>query len=102
MATKPPADKARLVEAFVRRVPGERAWDIGANTGRFSRIAADAGKRVIAWDIDPAAAEQHYRQLRREGRTDTLPLIQDVANPSPGWAGRTGSERRCSTGRTPT
>ena len=84
------ADKARLVDAFVRRVPGERAWDLGANTGRYSRIAADAGKRTIAWDIDPAAAEQHYRQLRREGRTDTLPLIQDVANPSPGlgWANR--------------
>jgi hypothetical protein len=45
---------------------------------------------VLAWDIDPAAAEQHWRQLRREKRTDTLPLIQDIANPSPGlgWAGR--------------
>ena len=84
------ADKARLVDAFVRQAPGQRVWDLGANTGRYSRIAADAGKRVIAWDIDPAAAEQHWRQLRREGRTDTLPLIQDVANPSPGigWAGR--------------
>jgi ribosomal protein L11 methylase PrmA len=84
------ADKVRLVDAFVRRVPGERTWDLGANTGRYSRIAADAGKSVIAWDIDPAAAEQHWRQLRRERRTDTLPLIQDIANPSPGlgWAGR--------------
>ncbi len=87
------ADKARLVAAFVRQVPGERVWDLGANTGRYSRIAADAGKRVIAWDIDPAAAEQHWRQLQRERRTDILPLIQDVANPSAGlgWAGR---ERR--------
>ena len=87
------ADKARLVEAFVREVPGSRAWDLGANTGRYSRIAADAGKRVIAFDIDPAAAEQNYRQVRREGRTDILPLVLDLANPSPGigWAGR---ERR--------
>jgi hypothetical protein len=87
------ADKARIVEAFVRQVPGPRAWDLGANTGRYSRVAADAGKRVLAFDIDPAAAEQAYRQLRREGRTDILPLILDLANPSPGlgWAGR---ERR--------
>jgi ribosomal protein L11 methylase PrmA len=87
------ADKARLVDAFVRDVPGPRLWDLGANTGRYSRIAADAGKRVLAFDIDPAAAEQNYRQLRRENRTDILPLILDVANPSPalGWAGR---ERR--------
>jgi ribosomal protein L11 methylase PrmA len=87
------ADKARLVDAFVREVPGPRAWDLGANTGRYSRIAADAGKRVLAFDIDPAAAEQNYRRLRREDRTDILPLILDIANPSPGvgWAGR---ERR--------
>ena len=87
------AAKSRLVEAFVRDAPGSRAWDLGANTGRYSRIAADAGKRVLAFDIDPAAAERNYRQIRSEGRTDILPLILDVANPSPGigWAGR---ERR--------
>jgi SAM-dependent methyltransferase len=87
------ADKSRLVEAFVRQAPGSRVWDLGANTGRYSRIAADAGKRVLAFDIDPAAAERDYRQVRQEGRTDILPLILDVANPSPGigWAGR---ERR--------
>jgi ribosomal protein L11 methylase PrmA len=80
--------KERLVGEFVRQVPGERAWDLGANTGRYSRIAADAGKRVLAFDIDPAAAERNYRQIRSEGRGDILPLILDVANPSPGigWA----------------
>ena len=85
--------KERLVEAFVRQVPGPRAWDLGANTGRYSRIAAAAGKRVLAFDIDPAAAEQNYRQIRTEKRADILPLVLDVANPSPGigWA---NTERR--------
>jgi SAM-dependent methyltransferase len=87
------ADKDRIVDAFVRELPGVRVWDLGANTGRFSRIAADAGKRVVALDIDPAAAEQHFRAVRKAGRTDILPLVADIANPSPalGWAGR---ERR--------
>jgi SAM-dependent methyltransferase len=86
-------DKDRLVDAFVREAPGSRVWDLGANTGRFSRIAADAGRRVVALDIDPAAAERHFRAVREAGRTDILPLVADVANPSPalGWAGR---ERR--------
>lgn len=77
----------------MRAVPGSRAWDLGANTGRYSRIAASAGKRVIAFDIDPAAAERNYREVRAEGRRDILPLVLDLANPSPGigWAGR---ERR--------
>ena len=87
------SDKDRIVDAFVREIPGQRVWDLGANTGRFSRIAADAGKRVVALDIDPAAAERHFRALRETGRTDILPLIADIANPSPalGWAGQ---ERR--------
>ena len=87
------AAKARLVGEFVAQTPGTQAWDLGANTGRYSRIAADAGKRVLAWDIDAAAAEQNYRAVRSEGRTDILPLILDLANPSPGigWGGR---ERR--------
>jgi ribosomal protein L11 methylase PrmA len=87
------ADKDRLVDELVREVPGTRLWDLGANTGRFSRIAADAGKRVVALDIDPAAAERHFRAIRAADRTDILPLVADIANPSPalGWAGR---ERR--------
>jgi ribosomal protein L11 methylase PrmA len=87
------ADKVRLVGEFVGRVPGLHVWDLGANTGRYSRVAAEAGKRVLAWDIDPAAAERNYRAVRQEGRGDILPLVLDLANPSPGigWAGR---ERR--------
>lgn len=85
--------KERLVGEFVRQVPGPRVWDLGANTGRYSRIAADAGKRVLAFDIDPAAAERNYHQVLAEKRTNVLPLILDVANPSPGigWA---NEERR--------
>jgi ribosomal protein L11 methylase PrmA len=68
-------------------------WDLGANTGRFSRIAAAAGRHVVAFDIDPAAAERHYREVRRTGEERILPLVSDLANPSPGigWA---GTERR--------
>jgi ribosomal protein L11 methylase PrmA len=87
------ADKDRLVDALIRELPGRRVWDLGANTGRYSRIAADAGKRVVAFDVDPAAAERHFRAVRKAGRTDILPLVVDIADPSPalGWAGR---ERR--------
>ncbi len=60
-AERAAADKDRLVDAWLREVPGAQVWDLGANTGRFSRIAADAGKRVVAFDIDPAAAERHFR-----------------------------------------
>ena len=87
------ASKGRLVEELLAATGARSVWDLGANTGRYSRIAADAGRRVLAFDIDPAAAERNYRQLREEGRGDILPLVMDLANPSPG-IGWSGAERR--------
>ena len=64
------------------------AWDIGANTGLFSRIASERGIPTLAWDIDPAAVEKNYRECREAKETHLLPLMQDLTNPSPdlGWA----------------
>ena len=82
-------------EAIVRRQleavaaeGGKRAWDIGANTGRYSAIAADAGFWVLALDIDWAAVERHYLALRAGGERRIMPLLADIAEPSPGigWA----------------
>jgi ribosomal protein L11 methylase PrmA len=85
--------KARAVEEALTRIDGRSAWDLGANTGRYSRIAADAGYRVVALDIDPAAVERGYRATRADGRTDILPLLGDITDPSPalGWG---NAERR--------
>ena len=93
------ASKARLVGELLAPTGAGSVWDLGANTGRYSRIAAEGGRHVLAFDIDPAAAERNYRQLRTEGRGDILPLVMDLANPSPGlgWA---GVERRSLLDRT--
>ena len=63
-------------------------WDLGANTGLFSRIADKRGIATVAWDIDPAAVEKNYLQSRAQNETHLLPLLQDLTNPSPdlGWA----------------
>ncbi len=54
---------------------------------------------MLAPDGDPAAAERLYRGLDVSGRAGILPLVIDLANPSPdlGWAGR---ERASLTART--
>jgi ribosomal protein L11 methylase PrmA len=82
------ASKEALVADFLGRTTGSTVWDLGANTGRFSRIAADGGRSVVAMDIDPAAVDRNYRTLRKEGREDILPIVMDLADPSPalGWA----------------
>ena len=40
------------------------SWDLGANTGLFSRIASERNIPTVAWDIDPAAVEKNYLQVR--------------------------------------
>jgi hypothetical protein len=82
--------KESIVQRFLVASAGRHVWDLGANTGRYCRIAADLGAWVLAPDVDPAAAERHYRDLDSAGRSKILPLVIDLANPSPdlGWAGR--------------
>jgi len=80
--------KQTLVGAFLDAHPPHTAWDFGANTGVFSRLAAARGANTMAFDIDPAAVELNYRQVRDKQETHMLPLLCDLANPAPsqGWA----------------
>ena len=80
--------KGEIVRSMLSAVGGRSAWDVGANTGVYSAIAADAGYRVVAWDQDAASVEAHWRRVRGDGNPAILPLICDLANPSPaiGWA----------------
>ena len=85
--------KDAAVSSALAAAGGRGAWDLGANTGRYSRLAADMGYRVVALDVDPGAVERHYLALRAQGRADILPLLADLTDPSPalGWG---SGERR--------
>lgn len=77
-------------EAFIRDAviaeKPETVWDIGCNTGQFSRIAAAECTRVVSTDIDHLAVERIY--LNPETPGNILPLVQNVADPSPSWGWR--------------
>jgi hypothetical protein len=91
------AAKEAAVTRALQAAGGSRAWDLGANTGRYSRIAAEQGYRVVALDVDPGAVE---RATCCAGRTDILPLLADLADPSPALAGGCRTPL-CSTAPTP-
>lgn len=76
--------KERLVASYIQSSSAKTAWDLGANTGRFSRIAASKGLSVIAWDVDPACVESNYLENKQNNDTKVLPLLLDLTNPSPG------------------
>lgn len=86
--------KKQIVDNFLDMLKPDVVWDMGANTGIFSQIAADKGIRVIAFDSDPAAVEKNYIECIKASRKNILPLLMDITNPSPdiGW----NSEERLS------
>jgi len=90
--------KAQFVRDAAERRPGGMTWDVGCNDGTYARIAAESASHVVALDADHATVDALYRALRDEDRTDILPLVVDVCDPSPGlgWRGleRAPLERR--------
>jgi len=94
--------KRRLVAELLDAVsPAPKTvWDLGANTGLFSRVASTRGIETLSMDIDPAAVEKNYLECRDNKETHLLPLLGDLTNPSPdlGWALK---ERRSLTARGP-
>ncbi len=84
--------KERLVAGMLELITPRPAvvWDLGANTGRFSRLTSRNGITTISFDIDPGAVEKNYLEIRSEGESNLLPLVIDLSNPSPGlgWENR--------------
>ncbi len=61
--------------------------DLGANDGEYSLVAASHAERVVAVDADETVIDTLYRRLRGDGVSNVLPLVVNLADPSPaiGW-----------------
>lgn len=97
------AAEAERKAEFVRRAAATRrwrlVWDLGCNTGAFSRLVAPHADHVVAMDGDPLAIERLYQREREgDGPRTILPLVVNLADPSPsqGWR---GAERKDVPGR---
>ena len=93
-------EKKRILNDWVEKISPTSVWDMGANTGVFTRIAAGKGIPSVSFDIDPAAVEKNYRQAKTAKEKYILPLVMDLTNPSPslGW---NNHERDSLTSRAP-
>jgi hypothetical protein len=82
--------KREMVLTHLAAAKPKTVWDLGANTGEYSRAAREVAGYVVSFDVDPAAVERNYRRVRSENENGILPLLLDLTNPSPGqgWAGR--------------
>ena len=82
------ARKLDLVTGWLHRLQPATVWDLGANTGQFSKVAAKQGAHAVALDSDPACVDTLYREARADKLDTLLPLVADLTSPSPaiGWA----------------
>lgn len=80
--------KRQLVAEYVKSRSPTVVWDLGANTGMYSRIAAEHGAFTVSFDVDPSSVEANYREIVARKETAILPLVLDLTSPSPaiGWA----------------
>jgi hypothetical protein len=67
--------------------------DLGANDGAYSTLVAPHAGYVVAVDGDEQVVDRLWRRLASERVANVLPLVVDLADPSPGlgWRNR---ERR--------
>ena len=78
--------KIEVVSGYIEKIGASTVWDLGANTGEFSRIAADSRAMTVAFDVDPAATERHYIDCKTKmlGRTAEQNMKQHRPLQSPG------------------
>lgn len=80
--------KGELVSQYLAKTNSSMVWDLGANTGQFSRLASNIPINTISFDIDPGAVELNFQHMLKEGDQHLLPLVMDLSNPSPGLGWR--------------
>lgn len=84
------AEDQRRKRHFVREALAgaqpRNVLDLGANSGVYSRIAAECGASVVAWDTDLQATERNWSEAQRQG-LEIAPLLANPARPTPavGW-----------------
>ena len=61
---------------------------VPTDTGTFARLAAEHADQVLALDADHVVIDCLYHRLKGEGNSTILPLVADVADPSPGLGWR--------------
>ena len=75
--------KFQIVKSFAKKVPDVKMiWDLGGNTGEFSREVQDYAELVVCFDVDMVAVENNYLQVKGNNDKKILPLVMDLTNPS--------------------
>jgi ribosomal protein L11 methylase PrmA len=82
--------KRAFVVQFVRERRPKQLWDLGCNTGEFSRLALQEGADyVVGFDMDHGALETCFTRASQDSLAlQTIVTALDNPSPSQGWRER--------------
>jgi SAM-dependent methyltransferase len=75
--------KEEIVKKWLEQIQPLSVVDLGANTGRFSFLAAPYTKRVIGLESDDICVDIMERQIKKHKLTHVNVLMQELAETSP-------------------
>jgi hypothetical protein len=76
-------EKEKIIHEFCQNSKAGSVLDLGANDGYFSKIFAGYNMQVVATDADSRCISRLYDEVKKNRTQNILPLILDIANPSP-------------------
>ncbi len=81
------ADKTACINQWLAAVHPNTTIDLGANTGKFSFLAAQFSKEVIALEKDMNCVEEIRKESKQKKINNISTIIADITEPSPalGW-----------------
>ncbi|EJN13307.1 hypothetical protein PMI42_03331 [Bradyrhizobium sp. YR681] len=84
------SQKKDFVERHVRGRRWPLVYDLGCNTGTFSRLCSEHADCIVAIDQDELAVDTLYRRIKTPASGNIIPLVMPLSNVSPdqGWRGR--------------
>jgi len=81
-------EKEKVISEWLLELKPEITIDLGANTGKFSFIAAKYSKNVFALESDIICVDQIFEKTRKLPSNNITVIAADIVEPSPalGWA----------------
>jgi hypothetical protein len=77
------SNKEQIVKNWLEQLQPLSVLDLGANTGKFSFLAAPFTKRVIAMELDDICVDTMEAQIKDQKLEHVTVLMQDLSETSP-------------------
>lgn len=76
-------DKEKTIKSWLEDIKPTTVLDLGANTGKFSYLAAEKAKRVIAIEYDDNCIDSIELTIKKQQIQNLFALTGDLSQPSP-------------------